>query len=121
VKNARIPIPPISLGCLNYYQLLAPHPGRHAAKPRHKTASGNVMPQVEDAWRRIRATKDTGLGNLLLHGFAQDQIWCEITATACEALHDHADLAAGLTAWPAHRSTAAPLGSTMGELAFSPL
>jgi hypothetical protein len=37
---------------------------------------------------RIRAAKDTGLGNLPLHGFAQNQIWCELVAMACE-----------LTAW----------------------
>jgi hypothetical protein len=37
---------------------------------------------------RIRAAKDTGLRNLPLHGFAQNQIWCELAAMACE-----------LTAW----------------------
>jgi hypothetical protein len=37
---------------------------------------------------RIRAAKDTGLRNLPLHGFAQNQIWCELVAMACE-----------LTAW----------------------
>jgi hypothetical protein len=37
---------------------------------------------------RIRCAKDTGLRNLPLHGFAQNQIWCEIVALACE-----------LTAW----------------------
>jgi hypothetical protein len=37
---------------------------------------------------RIRAAKDTGLRNLPLHGYAQNQIWCEIVAMACE-----------LTAW----------------------
>jgi hypothetical protein len=35
---------------------------------------------------RIRAAKDTGLRNLPLHGFAQNQIWCEIVAMACELL-----------------------------------
>jgi Transposase DDE domain group 1 len=35
---------------------------------------------------RIRAAKDTGLRNLPLHGFAQNQIWCEIVALACELL-----------------------------------
>jgi hypothetical protein len=35
---------------------------------------------------RIRAAKDTGLRNLPLHGFTQNQIWCEITALACELL-----------------------------------
>jgi Transposase DDE domain group 1 len=37
---------------------------------------------------RIRAAKDTGLRNLPLHGFTQNQIWCELVAMACE-----------LTAW----------------------
>jgi Transposase DDE domain group 1 len=35
---------------------------------------------------RIRNAKDTGLRNLPLHGFAQNQIWCEIVALACELL-----------------------------------
>jgi Transposase DDE domain group 1 len=37
---------------------------------------------------RIRCAKDTGLRNLPLHGYAQNQIWTEIVALACE-----------LTAW----------------------
>jgi Transposase DDE domain group 1 len=35
---------------------------------------------------RIRAAKDTGLRNLPLHGYHQNQIWCEIVALACELL-----------------------------------
>ena len=35
---------------------------------------------------RIRCAKDTGLRNLPLKGFAQNQIWCEIVALACELL-----------------------------------
>jgi hypothetical protein len=35
---------------------------------------------------RIRCAKDTGLRNLPLHGYAQNQLWCEITALACELL-----------------------------------
>ena len=35
---------------------------------------------------RIRCAKDTGLRNLPLHGYAQNQIWCEITALACDLL-----------------------------------
>jgi hypothetical protein len=35
---------------------------------------------------RIRAAKDTGLRNLPLKGFAQNQLWCEITALACELI-----------------------------------
>jgi hypothetical protein len=37
---------------------------------------------------RIRNAKDTGLRNLPLHGFAQNQLWCELVALASE-----------LTAW----------------------
>jgi len=37
---------------------------------------------------RIRISKDTGLNNLPLHGFNQNQIWCAIVAIAVE-----------LTAW----------------------
>jgi hypothetical protein len=35
---------------------------------------------------RIRAAKDTGLRNMPLHGFAQNQLWCEIAALACDLL-----------------------------------
>jgi Transposase DDE domain group 1 len=35
---------------------------------------------------RIRNAKDTGLRNLPLKSFAQNQIWCEIVALACELL-----------------------------------
>ncbi len=35
---------------------------------------------------RIRCAKDTGLRNLPLHGFAQNQIWCEIVALASDLL-----------------------------------
>ena len=35
---------------------------------------------------RIRCAKDAGLGNLPLKGFAQNQIWTEIVALACELL-----------------------------------
>jgi hypothetical protein len=35
---------------------------------------------------RIRNAKDTGLRNLPLHGFDQNQIWCELAAMACELL-----------------------------------
>jgi len=33
---------------------------------------------------RIRNAKDTGLRNLPLHGFSQNQIWCELVAMASE-------------------------------------
>jgi hypothetical protein len=35
---------------------------------------------------RIRNAKDTGLRNLPLHGFDQNQIWCELVAMASELL-----------------------------------
>jgi Transposase DDE domain group 1 len=35
---------------------------------------------------RIRCAKDTGLRNLPLKGCAQNQVWCEIVALACELL-----------------------------------
>jgi DDE family transposase len=35
---------------------------------------------------RIRCAKDTGLRNLPLHGYAQNQVWCEIVALACDLL-----------------------------------
>jgi hypothetical protein len=35
---------------------------------------------------RIRCAKDTGLRNLPLKSFAQNQVWCEIVALACELL-----------------------------------
>ena len=35
---------------------------------------------------RIRCAKDTGLRNLPLQGFDQNQIWCEIVAMACELM-----------------------------------
>jgi hypothetical protein len=45
---------------------------------RHRRRAG-----CED---RIRCAKDTGLQNLPLTGFAQNQLWCEIVALACELL-----------------------------------
>jgi len=35
---------------------------------------------------RIRCPKDTGLRNLPLHGYDQNQIWCELVALASELL-----------------------------------
>jgi hypothetical protein len=35
---------------------------------------------------RIRCAKDTGLRNLPLQSFSQNQIWCELVAMACELL-----------------------------------
>jgi hypothetical protein len=35
---------------------------------------------------RIRCAKDTGLRNLPLQGYDQNQVWCEIVALACELI-----------------------------------
>ena len=35
---------------------------------------------------RIRNAKDTGLRSLPLHGYDQNQLWCEVVALACELL-----------------------------------
>jgi Transposase DDE domain group 1 len=40
-------------------------------------------PRCED---RIRCAKNTGLRNMPLKGYAQNQVWCEIVALACELL-----------------------------------
>jgi hypothetical protein len=65
---------------------------------------GTQLPDLELRHRRrarcedrIRCAKDTGLMNLPLHDFTQNQIWCAIVALACEitawmqtlALTDH--------------------------------
>jgi hypothetical protein len=50
---------------------------------------------------RIRCAKDTGLTNLPLHDFDQNQIWCAIVALACELTAWMQMLA--LTAHPARR------------------
>jgi Transposase DDE domain group 1 len=56
---------------------------------------GTALPDLELRHRRraraedrIRAAKDTGLTNLPLHEFTQNQIWCALVALACD-----------LTAW----------------------
>ncbi len=38
---------------------------------------------------RIRAAKDTGLRNLLRHGYTRNQIWTELVAIACELRPGH--------------------------------
>ena len=79
-----------------------PHPG---AQLRFTDIGGHRFTAfATDAWRgqladlelrhrrrarcedRIRNAKDTGLRNLPLHGFNQNQIWCELAAMACELL-----------------------------------
>ena len=60
--------------------------GRGQVSGREPAASltrGRAPSRCED---RIRAAKHTGLRNLPLHGCAQNQIWCEIVALACELL-----------------------------------
>jgi hypothetical protein len=54
---------------------------------------GTQLPDLELRHRRraraedrIRSAKDTGLTNLPLHDFAQNQIWCAVVALACELL-----------------------------------
>ena len=54
---------------------------------------GTQLPDLELRHRRraraedrIRSAKDTGLRNLPLHDFTQNQIWCAIVALACELL-----------------------------------
>ncbi len=74
------------LSCQNYYQLRAPHSGRHAAEPSHTPGSRNSTRQAQEGWRSIRCAKDTGLRNLPLKGFAQNQIRTEIVALACDLL-----------------------------------
>jgi hypothetical protein len=54
---------------------------------------GGQLPDLELRHRRrarcedrIRNAKDTGLRNLPLHGYEQNQIWCQIVALACELI-----------------------------------
>ncbi len=81
-----------------------PHPGAqlritdadgHRITAFATNTSGGQLADLELRHRRrarcedrIRVAKDTGLANLPLHDFAQNQIWCAIIALACE-----------LTAW----------------------
>ena len=63
---------------------------------------------------RIRCAKDTGLRNLPFKGFAQNQLWCEIVALACELLAWTQMLA---LAGPARRWEPKRLLSVAGRLA----
>ena len=79
-----------------------PHPGaqlRFTDIDGHRftclatSTKGGQLPDLELRHRRrarcedrIRCAKDTGLRNLPLKGFAQNQLWCEIVALACELL-----------------------------------
>jgi hypothetical protein len=79
-----------------------PHPGaqlRFTDIDGHRftclatSTKGGQLPDLELRHRRrarcedrIRNAKDTGLRNLPLHGYEQNQVWCEITALAGELL-----------------------------------
>ena len=88
-------------------------PGRQLAdlELRHRRRA-----RAED---RIRVAKDTGLRNLPLHDFAQNQIWCAIVALACEltawmqllALHRHPRPAVGTQTAAAAAASPSPAGS----------
>ena len=56
-------------------------PGRRGAQLPDLEVRHRRRARCED---RIRAAKDTGLTNLPLHDFAQNQIWCAIVALACD-------------------------------------
>ncbi|MEV8639476.1 IS1380 family transposase, partial [Streptosporangium sp. NPDC051023] len=68
-------------------------PGGHRFTCFVTNTSGGQLPDLELRHRRraraedrIRTAKDTGLRNLPLHDFTQNQIWCEIVALACELM-----------------------------------
>ena len=85
------------------YQLAAADPGEQGLR----------RARCED---RIRCAR-TGLRNLPLHGYDQNQIWCEIVAPACELLAWTAMLALTGTArqWEP-KKLRLPLFSTAGRL-----
>ena len=66
---------------------------------------------------RIRAAKDTGLTNLPLHDFTQNQIWCPIVALAADLTAWMQTLA--LTEHPARRWEPKRLLSIAGRLAVN--
>ena len=57
---------------------------------------------------RIRCARDTGLRNLPLKGYAQNQVWCEVVALACELLAWMQMLALARPGPPLGAETAAP-------------
>jgi hypothetical protein len=68
-------------------------PGGHRFTCFATSTTGGQLADLELRHRRrarcedrIRAAKDTGLRNLPLHGYAQNQVWCEIVALACELI-----------------------------------
>ena len=60
--------------------------GRTARRAADLELRHRRLGPVRGPVHRIRCAKDTGLRNLPLHEFAQNQIWCEIIAMACELL-----------------------------------
>ena len=61
--------------------------GSPASSPARGAGSSLTWNSVTGAGpgaRTIRCAKDTGLRNLPLHGYAHNQIRCEIAALACE-------------------------------------
>jgi hypothetical protein len=87
-------------GCGSSYARERPHPGaqlRFTDIDGHRftafatdTRKGQLADLELRHRRRARCedrnAKDTGLRNLPLKGFAQNQVWCEIVALACELL-----------------------------------
>jgi len=62
------------------------HRLRHRRQARPARRPGTAVAARARCEDRIRNAKDTGLRNLPLKGFAQNQLWCEIVALACELL-----------------------------------
>jgi hypothetical protein len=68
------------LGRVHHHRRDRRHLKRPARRPRV------AAPQLRSCEERTRCAKDTGLRNLPPHGYDENQIWCEITALACELL-----------------------------------
>ena len=62
------------------------HRFRHRREERPARGPGAAAPAPGPLRGPDRNAKDTGLRNLPLKGFAQNQLWCEIVALACELL-----------------------------------
>jgi Transposase DDE domain group 1 len=62
------------------------HRRRRRREERPARRPGTAPPAAGQVRGRIRGATDTGLRNLPLKGFAQNQIWCEVVALACELL-----------------------------------
>ena len=87
-------------GCASSCGRNGPIPGRSCGSPTLTGTGSPLSPPTPGkasslTWScgtaggrgaRTRTAKDTGLRNLPLKGFAQNQVWCEIVALACELL-----------------------------------